>query len=177
AEKSQDEVARRDRAAVAAFTRAGHEQARADLAKWVEAHPNDAIGHYDLALAEGQDERGGAGNGALAEVTRAIALDGRFEPARFYRAWLLEQSGNYEESLADAKTAAELKPDDVRALDLVGLDYLNLARAAEAEPVLRKAMMAGESHPELMPDILFHMARCLSELGRREEARLIIARF
>ena len=168
-----DEFARRDRAAVAAFTRAGHEQARAELGKWVQAHPNDAVGHYDLALAEGQDERGGA----LNEVARAIALDGGFEPARFYRAWLLQQSGKYEESLADAKAAVALKPEDARALDLLGLDYLDLARAAEAEPVLRKAMRAGESHPELMPDILFHMARCLSELGRREEARPLIARF
>jgi len=171
--RPQDEFARRDRAAVAAFTRAGHEQAKAELRKWVEAHPNDAVGHYDLALAEGQDERGLAMN----EVARAIALDGRFQPARFYRAWLLQQSGKYEDSLEDAKAAVALKPEDPRALDLLGLDYLDLARAADAEPVLRKAMRAGESHPELMPDILFHMARCLSELGRREEARPLIARF
>ena len=172
-QRPEDEFARRDRAAVAAFTRAGHAQARTELERWVKAHPDDAVGHYDLALAEGQEEPGAAAG----EVERAIALDGRLEPARFYRAWLLEQSGKYEESLADAKAAVALKPEDARALDLLGLDYLDLARAAEAEPVLRKAMKAGESHPELMADVLFHMARCLSELGRREEARPLIARF
>jgi tetratricopeptide (TPR) repeat protein len=168
-----DEMARRDRALVAAFTRARHEEALKDLQAWTEKHPNDAIGHYDLALAQGQNDR----TAALEQVSRAITLDGRFEPAHYYHAWLLEQSGEYEKSLRDAKIAVELNPEDARALDLLGLDYLDLSRAAEGEPVLRKAIKAAPVASPDRAEILFHLARCLSELGKREEARSAMAEF
>jgi tetratricopeptide (TPR) repeat protein len=171
--RPDDEMARRDRALVAAFTRTRHEEAVKDLQAWAEKHPNDAIGHYDLALAHGQNDRAAA----LEQASRALTLDARLQPARYYRAWLLEQSGEYEQSLREAKSAVELKPGDARALDLLGLDYLDLSRPAEAEPLLRKAV---KLEPPASPDraeILFHLARCLSELGKAEEARSVRAEF
>ncbi len=164
-----DESATRDRALVEAFTRAGHEKGAQALAHWVEQHPNDATGHYDLALLPGADDS----RRAVEELSRAIALDPHFGPALFLRAWLLEKAGNYAASLRDAKAAAASGAPSARSLDLIGLDELNLSHATEAEPVLRKAL-------DLAPndaDIAFHLGRCLAELGRSSESRQLMNRF
>jgi tetratricopeptide (TPR) repeat protein len=164
-----DEMVRRDRALVSGYTRTGLEQSRRELAEYVEKHPEDAVGFYDLAqLLDRTDHEQ-----ALSQVSTALRLDPKLEPARYYRSWLLHKLGRNEESLADLQIAVQLNPGDARSLDLMGLDYLNLEKPAQAEQPLRRALALVPNDP----DVLFHLGRALLELGRTQEAKPFLDRF
>ncbi|ATU66939.1 tetratricopeptide repeat protein [Piscinibacter gummiphilus] len=64
---------------------------------------------HQLAEANRVDE-------AMAELSRALALDPRQQLALRDRAILLHAAGRQAEALADIKLAAELKPDDMRTV-------------------------------------------------------------
>jgi tetratricopeptide (TPR) repeat protein len=164
-----DDMVRRDRAMVLGRTRTSVKEALAELTAYVSRHPGDAEGHYDLALVLSQDQQ----DQALEEASRAVALAPTLEPARFVRAWLLEQTGRAEEAIAELRSALKLNPRDAHALDLLGVACLALERRAEAEQALRQAV-------ELAPEesnFLFHFARALIELGRKAEAQPYLDRF
>lgn len=164
-----DDMVRRDRAMVLGRTRTSVKDALAELTAYVSRHPQDAKGHYDLALVLSQDQQ----EQALDEATRAVALAPTLEPARFVRAWLLEQTGRTEDALAELRAALKLNPRDAHALDLLGVACLALERPAEAEKALRQAV---EIAPE-ESNFLFHFARALIELGRKLEAQPYLDRF
>jgi Flp pilus assembly protein TadD len=164
-----DAMVRRDRALVYGYTRKGLEESRRELARYVDEHPEDAIGFYDLAQLLDRTDRAQA----LERVSTAVRLDPKLEPARYYRAWLLHQLGRNEESLAELQIAVQLNPGDARAFDLMGLDHLNLEKAAEAEQALRKALALAPNDPE----VLFHLSRALLELGRAQDAKPFLDRF
>jgi len=164
-----DDMVRRDRALVFGYTRSGLEESRRELARYVEKHPEDAMGFYDLAQLLDRTDRARA----LDLVSTAVGLDAKLEPARYYRAWLLHKLGRSGESLAELQMAVQLNPGDARAFDLMGLDYLNLEKPAEAEPPLRKALALAPNDP----DVLFHLARALLELGRAQDAKPFLDRF
>jgi tetratricopeptide (TPR) repeat protein len=169
AARPEDEIVRRDRALVSGFTRAGQSEAVAYLDAYVVKHPSDAVAFYDLAQLSYRANR----STALPEVSKALQLDPRLAPAFFFRAWLLNKAGRYAESLSDAETAAKLNAKDARALDLIGLDNLELGRVVVAEKPLRRAVSLSPNEP----DFLFHLGRALLEQGKREEARPILAQF
>ena len=164
-----DDMVRRDRALVYGYTRTGLEASRKELARYVETHPEDAIGFYDLAQLLDRTDRAEALEPGLngrtpRSETRARAL---------LPAWLLHQLGRNEESLAELQIAVQLNPGDARVFDLMGLDHLNLERPAEAEPPLRKALALAPNDPE----VLFHLGRALLELGRAQDAKPFLDRF
>jgi Flp pilus assembly protein TadD len=164
-----DDMVRRDRAMLLGRSRTGVKDAIAELNAYVARHPRDAEGHYDLALVLSQEQQAKA----LAEATLAVTLAPELEPARYVRAWLLEQTGRAEEAIGELRAALRLNPRDARALDLQGVSLLALERPAEAERSLRKAV-------ELAPEegnYLFHLARALIELGRTAEAQPYLERF
>lgn len=168
-----DDLVRRDRALVNGviwgYIRANLEESTKELTQYVEKHPGDAIGFYDLAQVwERADPLA-----SLARVSKAIELDPTLEPARFERARLLQKAGRTEDSIADLKAAIRLNPRDAGALDLLGLDYLDLDQPADAEKALREALALAPNDP----DILFHLGRALMELGRGEESRPYLDRF
>ena len=164
-----DQMVRRDRALVYGHTRTGLEQSLRELTEYVEKHPQDAVGFYDLAqLLDRTDHEQ-----ALSQVSTAVRLDPKLQPARYYRSWLLHKLGRNEESLADLQIAIQLNPGDARALDLMGLDYLNLEKPSQAEQPLRKALALVPNDP----DVLFHLGRALLELGRTQEAKPFLDRF
>ena len=144
-------------------------QSRRELARYVEKHPEDAVGFYDLAQLLDRTDRASPG----ARSPRPYASTRNFEPARYYRSWLLHKLGRNEESLADLQIAVQLNPGDARALDLMGLDYLNLEKPAQAEQPLRKALALVPNDP----DVLFHLGRALLELGRTQDAKPFLDRF
>lgn len=164
-----DDMVRRDRALVYGYTRAGQREGLTELRNYVEKHPGDAVGFYDLAQLTDQIDR----DQALAHVSTAVRLAPGLEPARYYRAWLLQRMGRNEESIAELQAAIRLKPDDARALDLLGLNYLNLEQPARAEKPLRRALALLPDDPE----VLFHLSRALIELGRSAEAQPLLRRF
>jgi tetratricopeptide (TPR) repeat protein len=164
-----DDMVRRDRALVFGFTRGGLQQGMRDLRAYLEKHPNDAVGYYDLAqLADRQDR-----SEALRYVSKAVQSAPELEKPHYYRAWLLEQLGRFEESAAEARRAMQLNPHDVRAMDLLGLDCLNMGRPEEAERPLRNAIaLKPNDH-----DVLFHLSRALIETGRASDAQPLLKRF
>jgi tetratricopeptide (TPR) repeat protein len=167
--RPDDDMVRRDRALVYGFTRTGLEESRKELNRYVEKHPGDAVGFYDLAQLLDRTDRAQA----LDRVSTAVRLDGKLQPARYYRAWLLHKLGRSEESLAELQIAVQLNPRDARAFDLMGLDHLNLEKPADAEQALRKALALAPNDPE----ILFHLGRALLELGRAQDAKPFLDRF
>jgi len=167
--RPEDDPVRRDRALLQGYSRTGRKQGYEELTQYVEKHPQDPIGFYDLAQLTDRVDRAQA----LARVTAAVHLDPKFEPAHYYRAWLLKQLGRNDESVKELDAAIHLNPNDARALDLLGLNYLDLEKPAEAEKPLRQALALSPNDG----DILFHLARSLMELGRAAEAKPILDRF
>ena len=102
-----------------------------------------------------------------------MRLSPDFEPAHFFRAWLLQKLGREEDSITEVRTTVRLNPADARAFDLMGLDYLNLEKPAKAEKALREAARLSPDEP----DILFHLSRALMELGRGDEAKPFLEKF
>ena len=163
-----DDAARRERGYTA--VQRGHlEDGLADLEWFAGKHPEDVIGHYELALAY----RSADMLKALAEFDRALALDPNYVPARTARGSLYYQMGRPEEAVKDLEAAARLRPDDAAGLDRLGQTYQALDRTADAVRVLRRAA-------ELAPDdskTLLHFARALADAGNIEESKKVMDRF
>ncbi len=164
-----DDMVRRDRALVLGYTFAGLEEGRKELARYVEKHPEDATGFYDLALLAARVDPAEA----LKHASTAVRLDPQSGAAHYVCAWSLQKLGRTQESVAALEHALRLSPRDARALDLLGLDYLDLGKPAEAEKALRQAL--GLSPADA--GILFHLSRALIEMGRGEEAKPFLEQF
>jgi len=163
-----DDVARRERGFClirAARLAAGLE----DLRWYVRQHPRDARGHYELAIAEAVREP----DEALRHLAEALALDPRFHAARLARAVFYYQTGKIQESIADLQLFCKAEPDNYRALDTLGQDYLRLGKAADAAQVLERAAQLAPRDPK----ILMHYSRALLRLNRRAEAERVMAAF
>ena len=163
-----DGAARRERAYAQTAIGENAQTGLADLSLFVRKHPGDAVGHYELGMAQTIQQP----DLALKEFDRAIALKPDFAGARVARGILLYRRGKPETALADFEAAAQHEPDNSAILDRLGETYLALDRAADALPVLRRAA-------ELAPansTVLLHLGRALSKIGRTEEANAAFAR-
>jgi tetratricopeptide (TPR) repeat protein len=163
-----DDFARRDRAYT--LVRMGQfEKGIADLARFLARHPDDAPGHYQMGVAQGQADP----VQGLAHLDRAVALEPDFAAALSARGALYYQQGKPEAAVADLESAAKLRPDDATNLDRLGQTYLTLDRTADAVRALRQAaeLAPGESRIQL------HYARALADAGRTEESKVVMDRF
>ena len=167
--RPDDDVARRDRAFVLGYGDAGRAEGLKELTAYVQRHPNDAMGYFDLAQISYHTDR----LQALEQVSTAVHLNPSFEPAHFVRGWLLHFLGREEEALADLQAAIRLNPHDAMALDQLGLVYMNLDRPADAQKALRQAAAISPDEPL----VLLHLARALVESGHPEEAQPFFDRF
>ena len=163
-----DDFARRDRAYT--VVRMGQiESGIAGLAGFIARHPNDAVGHYQMGIAQGQTDAAAG----LAHLDRAVALKPDFAAALSARGALYYQQGKPEASVADLESAAKLRPDDATNLDRLGQTYLALDRTSDAVRVLRQAA-------ELAPvesKIQLHFARALADAGQTAESKVVMDRF
>jgi Flp pilus assembly protein TadD len=163
-----DDFARRDRAYTA--VRMGQlEKGSAELERFLARHPNDAVGHYQMGVAQGQNdpEKG------LAQLDRAVELKLDFAAAISARGALNYQLGKPETALPDLVNASKLRPGDATNLDRLGQTFLALDRASDAVGVLRRAV-------ELAPAdsrIQLHYARALADAGHPDESKVVMERF
>jgi tetratricopeptide (TPR) repeat protein len=163
-----DDFARRDRAYTA--VRMGQiENGIAGLQGFLARHPNDAVGHFQMGIAQGQTDP----VQALAHLDRAVALKPDFAAALSARGALYYQQGKPEASVADLESAAKLRPADATNLDRLGQTYLALDRTSDAVRVLRRAaeLEPGESKIQL------HFARALADAGQTAESKVVMDRF
>jgi tetratricopeptide (TPR) repeat protein len=163
-----DDFARRDRAYTA--VRMGQiENGIADLERFLARHPTDALGHYQIGVAQGQTDpvKG------LAHLGRALALKPDFAAALSARGALFYQQGKPEAAVADLENAAKLRPGDATNLDRLGQTYLALDRPRDAVRVLRRAaeLEPAESRIQL------HFARALADAGQTAESKVVMDRF
>jgi len=164
-----DDVAHRDRAFILGYGDAGRAEGLKELTAYVERHPDDAIGYFDLAQISYHADR----ERALEQISTAVRLNPSFEPAHFVRGWLLHFLGREEEALAELRIAIGLNPRDALALDQLGLVYMNLDKPADAQEALRQAAAILPDEPT----VLLHLARVLAESGHPEEAQPLFDRF
>jgi tetratricopeptide (TPR) repeat protein len=164
-----DDTVRRDRARVYGYTGKRLNEGLKELAWYIQKHPDDPIGYYDLAQFSWATEP----QKALDQLSTAIRLDPKFVAARYNRAWLLNRMGRTAESLPDLQVAVQIEPKNIRALDQLGLTYLSLDQPAAAEKVLRQALAISREDPE----VLMHLGRALMASDREEEAQKYLDKF
>jgi tetratricopeptide (TPR) repeat protein len=161
--RPKDGPSLRDRARALALTVTGREQGARELAQYATANPKDPLGHFYLAQVRWSEDS----EGALASLAEAVRIDGRLAPAHVACAWLLHRLGRDTEALPHLEAALRVSPNNVRALDQLGVVLLSLDRVAEAETSLRKAATIAPNDA----DVALHLGRALMDRGKEQEAQ------
>ncbi|MCX6627308.1 MAG: tetratricopeptide repeat protein [Candidatus Solibacter sp.] len=163
-----DNFGRRERGFALATT-GKFEPGIAELKWFLARRPDDAVGHYELALALMPSDPAQA----LVHLDRAVALKADFVGARSARGSLYYRQGKPETALTDLEFAARLQPDDPVTLDRLGQTYLALDRPADAGRVLRKAAAFAPSDSRIQ----LHLGRALADAGQTAESKTAMDRF
>lgn len=159
----KDAAAFRDRARARAFTGSGRGQGLRELDEYLTRNPRDAIAHFYSAQIRWSDNA----EAALTSLAEAVRLDPSLAGAHVARAWLLHRLGRDEEALPHLEAALKATPNDVRALDQMGVTLIALDRAKDAEPHLRKAASLAPADA----DVALHLGRALVDQGNETEGR------
>ena len=165
--KPGDEVARRERA----FMQASDGQLKsslADLEGYVRRHPGDAVGFYELGMAQAFHDRGKAKQ----SFDHALTLDASLTQARYTRAVLNIEEGKPADSIDDLRLLSDRDPRNYHYLVHLGQAYLALDRASDAAPLLKRAL-------DLAPgaqSVLMVYSQTLEKLGRKHEAAAVLSR-
>jgi tetratricopeptide (TPR) repeat protein len=164
-----DVEAQRDRGLVYGSIPARRDEGLRLLERYSISHPKDAAGFYYLGLLRAADDP----ERALIEFGRALSAVPTHRGALFARAVTLHNAGRAAEAATDLETLLRDAPDEVQALDRLGLSYLALERPKDAERVLRKAMALAPNEPE----VLMHLGRALMNLEQEDEGQRLLARY
>lgn len=140
-----------------------------DLRWFVERHPRDADGLYELAVAEAI----GRPDEALTHFDLAIQYKPDFLAARYARASLDYQHGKAEQARADLEYMLGKAPGDSRALDLLGLIELRANRPEQAIAAYQRALRAAPGNAPL----LLHYSQALQKANRDADARRVAAEY
>jgi tetratricopeptide (TPR) repeat protein len=163
-----DDSGRRERGFAEAALGEKPDAGLADLKWYMQKHPNDAIGHYELGTAECSSNP----EEAERELNRALALKPDLGAARFARGLLLYKRGKPELALADFEFAVKRDPKNPAVLNRLGQTYMDLNRTADAVDVLRKAAAAAPDDATIQ----LHFGRALAKAGQANEANAVFAR-
>ena len=162
-----DDVARRERGFALACSNQ-YATALPDLDWYVRKHPRDALGFYELSVAQAFEDRGLA----LQSLDHALALAPELIQARYSRGLLNLEEGKPLAAIDDLRFFLARKPDDQRALANLGKAYLAIDRLSDAADTLKRAM-------DLAPSdslVLVSYRSALLKLGRTQEAGVILSR-
>ena len=166
--KPQDDAARRERGFCRAFG-GDIDPGLRDLTWYTRKYPRDPRGLYELGIAETiQDPKE-----ALQHLTLALEADPRMTAARYARAVLRYQEGEFKESLNDLKLILSTQPANALALDMAGQNSMRLERPEEAVRFLAQAAARRPDDAK----VLMHYSQALVRVGRSEEAEKVVARF
>jgi tetratricopeptide (TPR) repeat protein len=163
----EDEEARRERAYTLVLARKLTAPLN-DLNDYVQKHPNDPVGFFEIGMAESLQHP----DRALQNLNQALALDPHMTSARQERAHLLEHEGRLEEAVRDLRIVLISKPNDFHAWDELGKCYLAAGRTEDAVETLKRAA-------ELAPQdsvVLIHYSQVLMRAGQQDSARLVLTR-
>jgi tetratricopeptide (TPR) repeat protein len=165
--KPGDEAARRERGFSLACANQ-FKSALRDLEWYVDRRPRDAMGYYELAIAQSFESRATA----VQSLDTALNLDRGLLQARYTRALLNLENEKPAAAIEDLRAFLDKKPDDYRALAHLGRAYLVLDRPGDALEALKRAFELAPNEPQ----VLLQYHRVLVKLGRTQEAALILPR-
>lgn len=165
--KPDDDIARRERGMALACANQPA-SALEDLEWYVSKHPRDAMGFYELAVAEQFADHGKA----FEALDRALALDPSLIQAHYTRAVLNIADEKPEAAIEDLRLVLEHDPANYRVLVHLGQAYLGAGRAADAAQVLERAVELDPGRPSG----LIQYRKALEKLGRKKEAAAMLAR-
>src|SRR5690348_1292843 len=166
--KPGDEVARRELGFLLARTSRLDDGVRI-LSAYVAGHPKDPQGLYELGVAESVRDN----KKALAHLDAALALAPSLSGARYARAVIVAQQGEYEKSISDLRKILETEPRNINALYSLGDDLLKASRPDEAVKLLAQAAALAPEDPK----ILLRYSQALMRAGNPTEAHAVMQRF
>jgi len=141
-------------------------EAEAEYKRALELNPNDAIAHEgfsDWLLSRGRTEE------ALAWAERGRELDPVAVSGNGI-AWILFQARRYDDALRELHSVLAARPNEVRALWLLGFVVIAKGQPEEAFSSLQKAV----SITHRSPGSLELLATAYAHSGRRKEALRLI---
>jgi tetratricopeptide (TPR) repeat protein len=138
-----------------------------DLNWYVERHPRDPIGLFELAAVESLQQK----DRSLAHFNRALELDPQMIPAHLARGILLRQEGKTSPALIDLKFVVDRQPDNFRAWDQLGEASLAAGRSSEALAAFQKAADLAPQNAE----VLWHYGQALMRAGQKDAAEKVLA--
>jgi len=165
--KPDDDIARRERGMALACANQPA-SALSDLEWYARKHPRDAMGFYELAVAEHFADRGKA----FEALDRALTLDPAMVQAHYTRAVLNIEDQKPGAAIDDLLLVAERDPSNYRVLVHLGQAYLGADRAVEAAEVLKRATELAPGQPSA----LIQYRKALEKLGRKDEAAALLSR-
>ncbi|PCI47598.1 MAG: PEP-CTERM system TPR-repeat protein PrsT [Alphaproteobacteria bacterium] len=151
------------------YQKSGHiKKAIAMLENWHGKYPNNIMFAMSLGNAykkDGQIER------SVAFHEKLLADNPRMPIILNNAASVNFTAGNKDKALKYARLANEIMPDNANILDTLAWIKSRRGNPEDALPLLRKALILRYSDPE----IKYHLAMTLDKLGRRGEARRMLA--
>ena len=163
-----DDAARRDRARVCGLTATGREEGLKQLVHYVEKHPSDPVGYYDLAQLTWTD--------SLKQPSTALegfASRSAVSAAYFGRGWLLYRLGRVSDALPDFQAAAKFQPDDPVDVESTRACLPCAEPGVQSEQTFRRVLQSAPQDA----DALMHLARALIAQDRAEEAQPYLEQF
>jgi TolB-like protein/Flp pilus assembly protein TadD len=141
--------------------------AEAEYKSALELNPNDADAHAGLALwlvCQGRTDE------AVAWAQRGRELD-PLTVSGAGIAWILFQSHRYDEAIRELRSVLAVQPNDANALSFLGFALVGRNQAADAIPVLQKAIAVSNGSPAATGVLV----RAYSHAGRRGDALRLLA--
>ena len=142
-------------------------EAEAEYRRALELGPNNADAHARFAVwlqCQGRSDE------AVAWVQRARALD-PVGVSGASVAWILFQAHRYDDAIRESRSALALQPDNANTLFYLGFALIANNQAANAVPVMEKAVSLSKGSPAAMGVLI----RAYAHAGRRSDAMRLLA--
>lgn len=164
----KDDTARRERGFARIHMRQ-FDTGIGDLEWYIARHPDDAVGYYELGLAQSTNDP----TKGLSSLDKALQLKPDFVEARAARGALYYLQGKPEAAVPDLEAASGAQPDNGLILDRLGQAYRALDRLGDSIRTLRKASQLAPDEPTL----ILHLANALAEAGQNAESETLMGRY